>query len=88
MLNSTVPKYSTDAARGAQEQDLESPEPHTFDGGVDHSSTCELGPTPTPQQQENRRERKHNTYLGLLNVLEFFWGGVYAPGPSTHNLIE
>jgi hypothetical protein len=40
----------------------------------------------TPEEQE--AERKRNTYSGLPGWLDFFWGGVYAPGASTHDPIE
>lgn len=91
MLNSTVPKYTPRATHGAKQQDLEAqstahmlPDTHTERS----TSTQHLGPTPTPEQRENELERKINTYSGLPRVFDFFWGGVYAPGASTHDPIE
>lgn len=91
MLNSTVPKYTPRATQGSKKQDPEAQSTSHMlsDTVTEHSSSIRhLGPTPTPEQRENELERKINTYSGLPRVFDFFWGGVYAPGASTHDPIE
>ena len=92
MVNSTVPKYSTRHTGGGRQTD---PEAQSTSHMLSHSSTrgSNSGSTvnpvdSTPEEQENEQERKQNGYSGLPRVLDFFWGGVYAPGSSTHDPIE
>lgn len=54
------------------------------DSNTDRSSIHHVISTPEEQEEE----RKRNTYSGLPGFLDFFWGGVYSPGASTHDPIE
>ncbi|KAL5402779.1 hypothetical protein PMIN06_010297 [Paraphaeosphaeria minitans] len=86
MLNSTVPRNSqrivpTSKNHGPEAQSTTQTCTNT---NTDHSSIHNV--TSTPEEQE--AERKRNTYSGLPAFLDFLWGGVYAPGASTHDPIE
>lgn len=88
MLNSTVPKYSPRSENGARQQDPEAQSTaHMLSESItERSSIAHLGST--PEENINEEERQLNTYSGLPRILDFFWGGVYAPGASTHDPIE
>ncbi|KAJ4290379.1 hypothetical protein N0V90_010595 [Kalmusia sp. IMI 367209] len=82
MINSTVPKYSQGSIHGPENPDPEaqSTAPILSQTNTDRSSSQDHG-------SSNEQERKRNTYSGLPRVLDFFGGGIYAPGASTHDPI-
>ena len=88
MLNSTVPKYTPGSKYPPRQQDPEAQSAaHMLSESItERSSITHSGPT--PEQHMDERERQLNTYSGLPRVLDFFWGGVYAPGASTHDPIK
>lgn len=88
MLNSTVPKYTPGAGYPPRQQDPEAQSAaHMLSESITERSSITHS-RPTPEQHINEQERQLNTYSGLPRVLDFFWGGVYAPGASTHDPIE
>lgn len=88
MINSTVPRTSQRSVPRLKDQDPESQSTAQMlsqtTTTTDRSSIHNV--TSTPEEQE--AERKRNTYSGLPGILDFFWGGVYTPGASTHDPIE
>lgn len=85
MLNSTVPRTSQHRFPQPKDPDPESQTTQMLTStSTDRSSMHNV----TSCSEEQEAERKRNTYLGLPGLLDFFWGGVYAPGASTHDPIE
>ncbi|KAL1604834.1 hypothetical protein SLS60_004374 [Paraconiothyrium brasiliense] len=86
MVNSTVPRTSQRYIQGSRTSDPESQSAtHILNDTNTDSSTIQHSDSTSEEQEE---ERKRNTYSGLPGWLDFFWGGVYAPGASTHDPIE
>ncbi|KAF2439049.1 hypothetical protein P171DRAFT_397373, partial [Karstenula rhodostoma CBS 690.94] len=86
MLNSNISSNSQRAMSSPRDSDPEAQSPtriltdtNTNGSSIHHGAS-------SPEEQE--AERKRNTYSGLPGFLDFFWGGVYAPGASTHDPIE
>ena len=90
MMNSTAGKNSSAYERRARQDDPEAQSTRHILSETDtnRSSFQRSRSSSMPQERQNEQERKINTYSGLPRVLDFFWGGVYAPGASTHDPIE
>jgi hypothetical protein len=86
MLDSTVPKNPLRTTHRSKNADPEAQSTtHMLaQTNTDRSSIQPVASTP----EEQEAERKRNTYSGLPGCLDFFWGGVYAPGASTYDPIE
>lgn len=86
MVNSTVPKYSQRSSHIGRHAD---PEGQSTLRILTNTSTGQSSIQPTASTpEEQQQERELNTFSGLPGLLDFFWGGVYAPGASTHDPIE